>query len=158
MPRPLSLAAVVLCATLAVTNAYAQRIPTEPAAPAGDCIRHDASTRPDCPAALSFLATLQDALRKNDRARIATLTAYPLHTPPIRGQRVIRNRQELLARFNLVFTPAIRSKVLAAGPNDVWGNQQGFMVNQGVIWFDDRAARPGAPSAFKLIAVNPVVQ
>lgn len=120
-----------------------------PAAP-GNCTHKDVSTRPDCPAALAFLAQLQSALRSNNHAAVAALVRYPLLTP--RNGRVyrIRSRDQLLANFDRVFRPDVRQTILNASPDDVWGNGQGFMISQGAIWFD------GIPpnGKYKLITVN----
>jgi hypothetical protein len=116
----------------------------------GNCTHKDVSTRPDCPAAIAFLARLQAALRSNNHASVAALVQYPLLTP--RKGRVyrIRSRGQLLANFNRVFPPDIRKTILNAGPDDVWGSGKGFMIGQGVIWFD------GIPpdGEYKLITVN----
>jgi hypothetical protein len=116
----------------------------------GNCTHKDVSTRPDCPAAIAFLNKLQSAVRSNDHNAVAALVRYPLLTP--RHGRVyrIRSRAQLLANFNRVFRPEIRQTILSAGPDDVWGNGQGFMIGQGAIWFD------GVPQdgKYKLITVN----
>ena len=56
----------------------------------------------------------------------------------------------------------MRDAILKATPDDVWGNSHGFMIGNGVIWFDavipmKLASHPTAPGAkypFKLITVN----
>jgi hypothetical protein len=116
----------------------------------GNCTHKDASTRPDCPDAIAFLARLQSALRSNNHDAVAALVRYPLLTPRNGHVYRIRSRTQLLANFNRVFRPDIREAILNAGPDDVWGNGQGFMIGQGAIWFD------GIPpdGKYKLITVN----
>jgi hypothetical protein len=56
----------------------------------------------------------------------------------------------------------VRSAILKATPDDVWGNSRGFMIGDGAIWFDavipmKLAGHPtaaGAKYPFKLITVN----
>jgi hypothetical protein len=116
----------------------------------GNCTHKDASTRPDCPDAIAFLATLQSALRSNNHEAVAALVHYPLLTPSNSRTHRIRSRAQLLANFDQVFRSNIRQAILNAGPDDVWGNWRGFMIGQGVIWFD------GIPpdGKYKLITVN----
>jgi hypothetical protein len=119
-------------------------------ASAGNCTHKDASTRPDCPAAIAFLARLQSALRSDNHRAVAALVRYPLLAPKNGRPSRIRSRAQLLASFDQIFRPEIREAILKAGPDDVWGNGQGFMIGQGVIWFD------GIPpdGTYKLITVN----
>ncbi len=74
---------------------------------------------------------------------------------------MIRNRQQFLQAYSQVFTPQVICAVEAAKPSDVWGNYQGFMVGQGVIWWDQiipaSVKNPQPDSGkypFKIIAVN----
>jgi hypothetical protein len=78
------------------------------------------------------------------------------------GRTHVRSRAQLLSSFDGIFTATVRNAVLKATPDDVWGNDQGFMIGDGVIWFDSiiprsQAASPSVPNAkypFKLITVN----
>jgi hypothetical protein len=156
------LPALALALSLAV-YAYAQRAPVPPpTAPQGNCTHHDDATRPDCPAAIAFLAKFQDALKSNDKSAVASLIHYPLLVVTAGGKRRIA-RAELLANFDHTFNPTLRVAVLSATPDDVWGNANGFMVARGAIWFDAVIPR-NAPTdekslakyPMKLITINPV--
>jgi hypothetical protein len=128
--------------------------------PQGNCTHPDPATRPECPGAIAFLAKFQDALKSNDHEAAAMLVNYPLRATP----HNIRSRAQLLANFDRIFNPQVRTAILAATPDDVWGNYQGFMIADGMIWFDGIVPRNQAthPSAtgnaakypFKLITVN----
>lgn len=131
-----------------------------PSAPQGNCTHHDLATRSDCPAAIAFLAKLQDAFKSNDHAAVASLVSYPLLVTA-GGKRQVRSRAQLLAEFDHVFTASIRAAILNATDDDVWGNSHGFMIGRGAIWFDAVAPRNASPAAaanapMKLITVNPV--
>lgn len=131
-----------------------------PSAPQGNCTHRDLATRPDCPAAIAFLAKLQDAFKKNDRDAVASLVNYPLLVTA-GGKRQIRSQAQLLAGFDHVFNASVRAVILNATADDVWGNSHGFMIGRGAIWFDailPRNAAPGstAHAPMKLITVNAV--
>ena len=130
----------------------------------GNCTRADSAARPDCPDAIAFLAKFQDALKSNDHEAVAMLVNYPLLLTGAAGRTQVRSRAQLLASFDGIFTPTVRSAILKATPDDVWGNYQGFMIGDGVIWFDgiiprNQAAHPSATGdsakyPFKLKTVN----
>jgi hypothetical protein len=144
-------------------HAQAQRAPVPPrSAPDGNCTHHDAATRPDCPAAIAFLAKLQDALKSNNHEAVAALVNYPL-LATAGGKRHIQSRAQLLADFDHIFNPSIRAAILDATPDDVWGNSHGFMIARGAIWFDgvmprNQRSHPHAPATnpMRIITVNPV--
>jgi hypothetical protein len=154
-------ALAVLVLSLAM-DAHAQRAAVPPAsAPQGNCTHHDAATRPDCPAAIAFLAKFQDALKSNDKDAVASLVRYPLLVTTGGKRRV--SRAQLLADFDHIFTPTLRAAILSATADDVWGNVHGFMVARGAIWFDTVVPRNGptddknlAKYPVKLITINPV--
>lgn len=156
-----SLPAFAIALSLAIA-AQAQRAAVPPpSAPQGNCTHHDAATRPDCPAAIAFLAKFQDALKSNDKTAVASLIRYPLLVTAGGKRRL--SRAQLLAGFDHVFNPTLRAAILNATRDDVWGNANGFMVARGAIWFDTVIPRNGptdekslAKYPMKLITINPV--
>jgi hypothetical protein len=150
---PLLLALVIGSAPLARAQQHA---------PQGNCTHRDPATRPDCPDAIAFLAKFQDALKSDNHEAVAVLVNYPLLVTAAAGRTHVRSRAQLLASFDGIFTATVRNTVLKATPGDVWGNYQGFMIGDGVIWFDgilprNQSGRPSATNAkypFKLITVN----
>jgi hypothetical protein len=130
-------------------------------APQGNCTHPDPAIWPDCPDAIAFLAKFQSVLRSNNREAVAMLVNYPLLVTGATGRTHVRSREQLLASFDRIFTAPVRSAILKATPDDVWSNYQGFMIGDGVIWFDgivprSQAARtsPDAKYPFRLITVN----
>jgi len=111
-------------------------IPVSATAQAGNCVRMDNSSRPDCPRALDFFRRLQSALERNDRHAIASLIAYPLLTTVQHKPIRIRNRTQLLSHFDEIFDAGVRCTILNSHEKDVWGNWQGFTVDGGAVWFD----------------------
>lgn len=157
--------ALQLCLMIGLPTAHAQKapVPVTPQ-PTGNCTHPDVATRPDCPGAIAFLAKFQDALKRDDRPAVAALVHYPLLATE-GGRKQIRSRAGLLAKFNSIFNAQVRAAILSATADDVWGNQNGFMIGRGVIWFDgiippNAHPDPSAPDdwkkyPFKVITVNP---
>jgi hypothetical protein len=155
----------LLCAFLfALTLAAAPLARAQEPASQGNCTHPGPDARPDCPDAIAFLAKFQDALKSNDHEAVALLVNYPLLITGAAGRTHVRSRAQLLATFDGIFTTTVRSAILKATADDVWGNYQGFMIGDGVIWFDgilprNQAGRPADPDdaakhPFKLITVN----
>jgi hypothetical protein len=152
--------ALLLCLTFSLPLARAQKasVPATPQ-PTGNCTHPDPATRPDCPAAIAFLAKFQDALKQNDRSAVASLVHYPLLVTE-GGRKQIHSRAQLLSKFSSIFNPTVRAAILKATADDVWGNSHGFMIGRGVIWFDGIVPRNQQPIEhgnypFRLITVNP---
>jgi hypothetical protein len=103
---------------------------------AGNCTLKDDSTRPDCPQALEFFLRFQSALRRDDRLALIGMVHFPLLTSVSKSLAHVRSKEQLLANYDLVFSPDVRCMVLAATVKDVWGNYQGFSITQGTIWFE----------------------
>ncbi len=103
---------------------------------AGNCMARDASTRPDCPEAIAFLLKLQVAVNAGDKAQVASMVNYPLRAG-LNGKNVqIRTRAQFLKDYPKLFTPQVICAITSARNSDVWGNYQGFMIGNGVIWWD----------------------
>ena len=100
--------------------------------------------------AVAFFETFQKTLAAGDRQAIVRLVRYPLRAQLNGKTSLLRNKAQLLRKYDLIFTSAVRCKVLAAKKSDVWGNWQGFTVADGVIWWD--SSSEGAP--FHVITVN----
>lgn len=154
-----ALALLVLSVSM---DGHAQRAAVPPpSAPQGNCTHHDLATRPDCPAAIAFLTSFQNALKSNDHDAVASLIRFPLLVTAGGKRRLTRT--QLLADYNHIFNPTLRAAILSATPDDVWGNVHGFMVARGAIWFDTVIPRNGptddkslAKYPMKLITINPV--
>lgn len=94
------------------------------------------NARPDCPRALVFFHGVQAALRSNDRAALAGMMEYPALTMIAHKKTHIANREQLLQHFDEIFNAGVRCAVVNAGDGDVWGNDNGYMVGNGALWFD----------------------
>jgi len=102
----------------------------------GNCTKIDDSSRPDCPRAIAFFSRLQNALKNDDNQMVVSMVHYPLLTSLHNKKVHIRNREELLSRFDEVFDAGVRCGILDSTSQDVWGNWQGFTIKSGEVWFD----------------------
>jgi hypothetical protein len=100
-------------------------------------------------AAARFLATLQDVVRTDDRAKLATMFRYPARVWDGKRTVVVRSRDELLARAASVFDAGLRRSILAARPDDLWANWQGVMFDSGRVWFGAAGNDP-----LRIITIN----
>jgi hypothetical protein len=127
----------------------------------GNCTTHEPASRPDCPGAIAFFQKLQAAVSAGDKTTLASMVSYPMRTAQ-NGKRVeIRTRQQFLQRYPQLFNPAVVCAIKGAKNSDVWGNYRGFMVGNGVIWWDaviPASLRNPQPDSgkypFKIIAIN----
>ncbi len=144
---------ILLAATCLASPAFAQDT--------GNCTVHDVSTRPDCPGAIAFFEKLQTAVKAGDKNQLSSMVVYPLRSFQ-NGKRIqIRSRDQFLRQYSQLLTPAVVCAIEAAKISDVWGNDQGFMVGRGVIWWDQiipaTVKHPEVNSAeypFKVVAIN----
>jgi len=81
------------------------------------------------------------AVLKGERATAARFVAYPLLVKDGVRARTIRNRAELLARWDKIFTPKFVAKLRTAVPHEMFVRQGSAMVGDGDIWFDAKGAK-----------------
>jgi hypothetical protein len=120
--------------------------------------------RPDYPRAVAFFHDLRAALARDDREAIADMMEYPFLTSVGHKKVHISTRAKFLQHFNEVFDNGVRCEIARATDADVWGNWQGFTIDDGAIWFDDILPRgekidPKSPEywtrgKFQVITVN----
>lgn len=146
-----------VCLVIGVACLAALSMAQEP----GNCITHDPSTRPDCPGAIAFFQKLQAAVNAGAENQLASMVGYPMHAMQ-NGKRIqLRTRQQFLNQYQKLFNPAVVCAIKNAKDSDVWGNYQGFMVGNGVIWWDaviPASVKNPQPDSgkypFKVISIN----
>jgi hypothetical protein len=105
----------------------------------------------------TFLAQLQEAVRRNDMAWIGDHLSFPL---TIRGKHrfVVRNRQAFAGLDPGLIGPGLRADILAERPEDLSMNWQGMMIGSArhSVWVCDISADPARPDLriIALIGVN----
>lgn len=104
-----------------------------------------------------FLTQLQTAVRANDRSAVAGLISYPLRVNFAGQAKYYRNARLVLADYERIFTPRVRSAVLAQRFEDLFGRDQGVMVGDGAVWFDHicRNSSCSPPGPVRIRAINP---
>ena len=81
------------------------------------------------------------AVVAGDRATAAQWVAYPLLVKDGVRARTIRNKSELLARWDSIFPPKFVAKLRNAVPHEMFVRQGSAMVGDGDIWFDAKGAK-----------------
>jgi len=75
------------------------------------------------------------AVRSDDRAAVAASIRYPIRVmldgKPVR----LKGAEELLARYDAIFTPAYREAIAKGLPRNMFVRDQGAMLGSGEVWF-----------------------
>lgn len=97
-----------------------------------------------------FLHDLQEAVSKNERAKVASMIAYPIKVHVGRHRAVVRNKSDLLRKYDLVFNQKVKEALKKQQAYDLFVNWQGVMVGDGEIWFNQMVRG----RSIKIIAIN----
>jgi hypothetical protein len=82
-----------------------------------------------------FDAELRSALEKNDPAALAFLIGFPLRVNTSKGQLLIPDAESLAGHYSEIFTPGVRSEVLATVTDDyICRYDEGLGYKRGIIW------------------------
>lgn len=103
-----------------------------------------------------FLIGLQIAILTGDRSRVATLVDYPLEVR-IGDERVtVRTADELVARYEDLFTPEVEAAIERQTYGSLFANDQGVMIGDGQVWFGGVCHETScAEPLIRIIAINP---
>jgi hypothetical protein len=105
----------------------------------------------------SFLSQLQAVVRANDRTGVVKLVTFPLRVNAQGTSKIYRDARSVLADYDRIFTPRVRSAILAQRFEHLFGRDQGVMIGDGAIWFDhicrNRSCSP--PGPVRIRAINP---
>jgi hypothetical protein len=83
----------------------------------------------------AYVTRLQRAVGAGERGTVADLVAYPLHVN--RGPRqhtLITSRDELLRRYDTIFTPAIRRAIVDERFANLSATSDGVAIARGAVW------------------------
>jgi len=75
------------------------------------------------------------AVTMGDKATVASLVDYPVKVHVAGALRTIRNRKELMSRYDAIFSPAYRKAISQAMPRNMFARDQGIMLGRGEVWF-----------------------
>jgi hypothetical protein len=113
-------------------------------------LEHVAGVTPD--AADTFFTALRRNVGRDDRPAVCAMVAYPLRQP----ESPVSDAAACVARYDAIFTLAVRKAIGTQQFEDLFVNAQGIMIGQGEVWFAPRCAGAGCVDpAIRLIAVTP---
>jgi hypothetical protein len=104
----------------------------------------------------AFVTRLQTAVRANDRNGVIALIDFPLRVNSNGRSRFYRDASSVRANYDRIFTPKVTQAVLGQRPDVFFGNQHGWMIGNGEVWFDHICtnARCSPPGPVRIKAVN----
>lgn len=103
-----------------------------------------------------FLIGLQIAVVTGDRSRVARIVDYPLEVRIGDEQATLRKADELVGRYEDLFTPEVVEAIERQTYGTLFANDQGVMIGDGQVWFGavcDEASC--AEPRIRIIALNP---
>jgi hypothetical protein len=105
----------------------------------------------------AFLSRLQAAVRADDRRAVTALIAFPLRVNTASGARIYRDGRSVERDFARIFTPKVRQAILAQRADQLFVRDQGAMIGNGEVWFDQTCPNSACSSAgpVRITAVNP---
>lgn len=85
-----------------------------------------------------FLGELQQAVAAKDKAKVATMIAYPLEVGLKEKAKTYRTAAMLKKHYGSVFTPDLSRVIIAQKYEDLFARDQGVMVgDSGQLWFSE---------------------
>lgn len=103
----------------------------------------------------SFLTTLQEAVRNDDRQSVATLVAYPITVRIDGAPTTLADADAFTAQYPLIMTEGVQSAVEAAEPATLFANWQGVRIGRGEIWFGGVYEDQAETYDVRILAINP---
>lgn len=104
-----------------------------------------------------FLPRLQSAIRSGDRRAVSGLIQYPLRVNAKGGPRIYSDRKSVEKDFDRIFTPHVRSAILAQRADGLFVRDQGAMIGDGEVWFDQTCRNSDCSQVgpVRIKAINP---
>ncbi|MGQ3479928.1 hypothetical protein [Paenibacillus sp. TY11] len=105
----------------------------------------------DPKAFLNTFKALQKAVADNDKEKVANYILYPLRVNDSEKSLTIPNKEDFIAKYDQIFTDAIREALVNQKTDDLFVNYQGVMVGSGELWL--RRATNN-PKLFGVFSIN----
>jgi hypothetical protein len=103
----------------------------------------------------SFLTTLQQAVRNDDRRVVASLVAYPI-TVRIDGvPTTLADTAVFTAQYPLAMTERVQAAVEASEPAALFANSDGVRIGRGELWFGGVYEDGAGTYDIRILAINP---
>lgn len=86
----------------------------------------------------AFLFELQNAVKAEDKAKVAAMISYPVLV--IHGDRKtrIKTQAEFLGQYEAIFDAHVRQAIAQQSAKCLFGNYQGAMIGDGEVWFREQ--------------------
>ena len=97
----------------------------------------------------TFLAELQAAVDKGDKARIAGMISYPLLVIHGSSKTRVRTEAQFLSRYDSIFDAHVRQVIAQQSAKCLFGNYQGTMIGDGAVWYREQES-----GGMKVVTVN----
>ncbi|WP_090738156.1 hypothetical protein [Paenibacillus sp. Mc5Re-14] len=124
---------------------------SSPAAPNASQNPFEVAGIQDPKAFLDTFKALQKAVADNDKEKVANYILYPLRVNDSEKSLTIPNKKDFLAKYDQIFTDAIREALVNQKTDDLFVNYQGVMVGSGELWL--RRATDN-PKQFGVFSIN----
>ncbi|TKH34024.1 hypothetical protein C1I59_21165 [Paenibacillus polymyxa] len=124
---------------------------SSPAAPKASQNPFEVAGIQDPKAFLDTFKALQKAVADNDKEKVANYILYPLRVNDSEKSLTIPNKKDFLAKYDQIFTDAIREALVNQKTDDLFVNYQGVMVGSGELWL--RRATDN-PKQFGVFSIN----
>lgn len=86
----------------------------------------------------AFLVRLQSAVSREDKAEVASMISYPLLVIHSDSKTRIKNRSQLLHRYDSIFDAHVRAVIAQQSAKCLFGNYQGTMIGDGEVWYREQ--------------------
>jgi len=97
-----------------------------------------------------FLQDLQHSVAVDDRARVVEMVGFPIKITADGKSRTLRNRNQLLAYYNVAFDAKVRGFIAKQKVSELFCNWKGIMIGRGEV----RINTSGRSSRLRIIAIN----
>jgi len=97
----------------------------------------------------AFLAELQAAVSKDDKAGVAAMISYPLLVIHGSSKTRVRTQTQFLSQYDSIFDAHVRQAIAQQSAKCLFGNYQGTMIGNGEVWYREQES-----GGMKIITVN----
>ncbi|MBB6732985.1 hypothetical protein [Cohnella zeiphila] len=98
-----------------------------------------------------MFSSLQKAVADSDKEEAAKYVLYPLRVNGGKEPLTIQDKDDFVAKFDLIFTDDVKKALADQKPREMFVNDKGVMAGGGQIWF---GATADSEQKYGMIAVN----
>jgi hypothetical protein len=103
----------------------------------------------------SFVKKVKTAIARADKQWLAGQVNYPFKTS-MDGKKIVtlKTKAEFIARFDAIFHPAYKERVLKHCACNLFANYMGVMLGNGELWFGEQATSTTGKPSFTITSIN----